>query len=68
MDAAAYFESRLTASMDMMNATSDPCARKAHEGLVKGYRALVADHSRLAADDISTSPPQCEVRPFPKAE
>jgi hypothetical protein len=38
----AYFQDRLQISLDLMNAANDPCARVAHEGMVRGYRALVA--------------------------
>jgi hypothetical protein len=36
-----YFEGRLKASIAMLNAATDPCARVAHRGLVEGYRQLV---------------------------
>ena len=36
-----YFESRLKASIAMLNAAKDPCARFAHKRLIDGYRKLV---------------------------
>ena len=38
---ATYFEGRLKASIAMLNAATDPCARAAHKGLIEGYRKLV---------------------------
>lgn len=48
MTAASYFQGRLDASILLMEAATDPCVRKAHEGFVTGYRARLAE-SRLAA-------------------
>jgi hypothetical protein len=39
MNASAYFERRLRASIAIMQPASDPCALKAHESLANGYRA-----------------------------
>jgi hypothetical protein len=35
-----YFEKRLAVSIALMNAATDPGARRAHRGMVDGYRAL----------------------------
>ena len=48
MTATSYFQSRLDASIRLMEAATDPCVRKAHEGFVIRYRARLAE-SRIAA-------------------
>jgi len=50
-----YFERRLKASMRMMDAAADPCARKAHQGLADGYRARIAA-GRAALAQVSCEP------------
>ena len=37
-----YLEGRLKTSMEMVAGAVDPCARIAHQGLVAGYKALLA--------------------------
>ena len=37
----AYLKGRLAASVELVNAASSTCARRAHEGMVSGYRALL---------------------------
>lgn len=39
-----YFEGRLHASLALMRAAIDPCARMAHEGMVRGYRSILANY------------------------
>lgn len=46
----AYFQHRLQASLSLMKAALDPCARIAHEGMARGYRAILAAR-RLAAEN-----------------
>lgn len=43
---AAYFEGRLAVSIALMNAATDPGARRAHSGMVDGYHALVSGRPR----------------------
>jgi hypothetical protein len=50
-----YFERRLKASTRMMDAATDPCARKAHKGLVDAYRARIAA-GRATLAQVSCEP------------
>lgn len=40
-----YFQQRLRASLRLMKAAIDPCAKIAHEGMARGYRAILAARS-----------------------
>jgi hypothetical protein len=46
LGATSYLDRRLAASIVAMEAASDRCARLAQEGLVDGYRALIAKRNR----------------------
>jgi len=46
----AYFQHRLQASVNLMKAAIDPCAKIAHDGMARGYRAILAARS-LAAEN-----------------
>jgi hypothetical protein len=56
-----YFQGRLEASMALIKATVDPCARIAHEGMARGYRSILANYgcaegaARDAANDRNRS-------------
>jgi hypothetical protein len=41
-----YFERRLAISVVLMNAATDPSARRAHGGMVDAYRALIRGKRR----------------------
>jgi hypothetical protein len=57
----SYLQSRLEASMALMKAAVDPCARIAHEGMARGYRSILANYgcaegaTRDAANDSGLS-------------
>ena len=38
----AYYQNRLRTALSLANAASDPSARIAHEGMARGYRAILA--------------------------
>lgn len=52
----AYYQNRLQASLGLANAAIDPCARIAHEGMARGYRAILAAHGLVedAAPDSAS--------------
>lgn len=58
-----YFQGRLEASVALIKATVDPCARIAHEGMARGYRSILANYegtegaTRDAANDSGRSAP-----------
>lgn len=39
-----YFQGRLEASMALVKAAVDPCARIAHEGMARGYQSILANY------------------------
>lgn len=57
----SYLQGRLQASMALVKAAVDPCARIAHEGMARGYRSLLANYrcagapTRDAANDSGRS-------------
>lgn len=57
----SYLQRRLQASMALVKAAVDPCARIAHEGMVRGYRSILASYgcagapTRDAANDSGRS-------------
>ena len=62
-----YFQGRLDASLALMKATIDPCARVAHEGMARGYRSILANYgyaeeapSRERTGDKDLSTVQCD--------
>jgi hypothetical protein len=40
-----YFEHRLQVSLNLMKAAIDPCAKIAHKGMARAYRAILAARS-----------------------
>jgi hypothetical protein len=62
-----YFQGRLQASMTLMKAAIDPCARVAHEGMARGYRSILANYgyaekaaSRKRGGDKDLNAVQCD--------
>jgi len=50
-----YFEGRLKASIAMLNAATDPCARFAHKRLIDAYRKLVCS-AQMRPQHTGTEP------------
>jgi hypothetical protein len=64
----SYLQGRLQASMALVKAAVDPCARIAHEGMARGYRSILANYgyaegpTRDAANDQGRSAPvECDL-------